>query len=225
MPSLLLQARDWFDVATGVAQMITAFAIVAAVVFAGGMLFALRAAARGVADAVAGAKDEIGPLLRQARGIADDVQAMTQAARLEVERVRGLVEDATGRASAALDAAESRLRRLDALAGAVQDEAEAAVVRTAAAVRGATTTLESLRHEFLDAQGDDDEDDDEDVYEEAFGEGDAHDDATTGRARPDSGLDDPGSDDRLPPGLAESLDGERPRIRHRPHVPHVPHDE
>lgn len=142
---LLLATRDWFDVATGLAQMVTALAIVAVAVFAAGAAWALRSAMRGMARTLEGAQAEVVPLLKQARAIADDVQGMTTAAREEVARVRGLVSETSARAEAALDAVEGRLRRLDALAGLVQDEAEDAVVSLVATARGATATLGIVR--------------------------------------------------------------------------------
>lgn len=142
---LLLVARDWFDVATGLAQMVTALAIVAVAVFAAGAAWALRTAMRGIARTLEGAQAELVPLLKQARAIADDVQGMTGAAREEVARLRGLVGETTARAEAALDAVEGRLRRLDALAGLVQDEAEGAVVSLLATARGASASLGLIR--------------------------------------------------------------------------------
>ncbi|MFN9577221.1 MAG: hypothetical protein ACK6AH_11830 [Gemmatimonadota bacterium] len=194
MLPLLLVDREWFDTATGIAQMITALAIVAAVVFAAGTAWAIRAAARGVAKSLEGAQAELVPLLKQARAIADDVKGMTSAAAGEVTRLRGVVEHATGKAEAALEAAEARLRRLDAMAGIVQDEAEQAVVSVAAAVRGTTAAVRAFR-------GDPAPDDDEDAeLADAF-----DDDVLPGD------VDDAPPDDAPPDDAAE-----RPRVRHRP---------
>jgi uncharacterized protein YoxC len=194
MVPLLLVARDWFEVATGVAQMITALAIVAAAVFAAGTVWAIRAATRGLAKSLEGAQAELVPLLQQARAIADDVKGMTAAASGEVARIRGLVEATTGKAEAALAAAESRLRRLDALAGIVQDEAEQAVVSVASAVRGTSAAVKALRQDLGgDAAADDDAGDDADLDDEDLDDEDVDRDALG-----DDGLSD-----------------EAPRVRHR----------
>lgn len=191
MVPLLLVARDWFDVATGIAQMITALAIVAAVVFAAGTVWAIRAATRGLAKALEGAQAELVPLLQQARSIADDVKGMTSAAAGEVARIRALVEETTGKAESALAAAETRLKRLDALAGIVQDEAEHAVVSVASTVRGTTAAVQALRR---DLAGDDDE---------------APDDEDPDGEDPDDLADD-AVDDHTDDAAAEA-----PRVRHR----------
>lgn len=169
MQPLLLVTRDWFEILTGVAQMVTALAIVAVAVFAAGTAWAIRAATRGLVKSLEGAQGELVPLLKQARAIADDVKGMTDAAAGEVARVRALVEQTTGKAETALAAAESRLRRLDALAGIVQDEAEHAVVSVASAVRGTTSAIGALRTDLLGGT-DDDEDDDLDNLDEADAE-------------------------------------------------------
>lgn len=153
----LAAGRDWFDIATGLAQIVTAMAIVAVAVFAAGTAWAIRAATRGMAKALEGAQGELVPLLQQARRIADDVKEMTTAASGEVARVRALVETTSGKAEAALEAAEARLRRLDALAGIVQDEAERTVVTVASTVRGTTEALASLRSGLLGDLAEDDD--------------------------------------------------------------------
>jgi uncharacterized protein YoxC len=192
MQPLLLVTRDWFEILTGVAQMITALAIVAVAVFAAGTAWAIRGATRGLVKALEGAQGELVPLLKQARAIADDVKGMTDAAAGEVARVRALVEQTTGKAETALAAAESRLRRLDALAGIVQDEAEDAVVSVASAVRGTTSAISALRHDLLgDGAGDDEDDED--------------DDNATSDADADADLDEAVDEETAP----------RPRARHR----------
>lgn len=161
MVPTLAVGRDWFDIAVGLAQIVTALAIVGVAVFAAGTAWAIRQATRGVAKALEGAQGELVPLLQQARSIADDVKGMTTAAAGEVARVRALIEATSGKAEAALEVAETRLRRLDALAGIVQDEAERAVVSVASTVRGTTSALSSLRAGLLgDTSGDDDDTDD-----------------------------------------------------------------
>jgi uncharacterized protein YoxC len=174
----LAAGRDWFDVATGLAQIVTALAIVAVAVFAAGTAWAIRAATRGMAKALEGAQGELVPLLKQARGIADDVKGMTAAAAGEVARVRALVEATTGKAEAALEAAEARLKRLDALAGIIQDEAERTVVTVASTVRGTSAALASLREGLTgmpsrtrdrpDDVDDDADDDADDDFDDAF---------------------------------------------------------
>jgi hypothetical protein len=184
----LLVAHDWFEIATGVAQMITALAIVGVVVFAAGTAWAIRAAARSAAASLQTAQAELVPLLQQARSITADVQAMTGAARGEVERVRALVEQTTGKIEAGLVAAESRLKRLDALAGLVQDETEDAVLTVASTVRGTKATLGALRSVVtgmtrrpLSARAADDHDADE--FDDDADDGEAAEEAPPARPR------------------------------------------
>lgn len=155
MYPLLLVARDWFEVATGIAQMITALAIVGVAFFAVGTVLALRGAIRGLAKALEGAQTELVPLLQQARAIADDVKGMTSAASGEVARIQALVSETTTKAEAAVERVESRLRRLDALAGIVQDETEATVVKVASVVRGTTAAAATLREDLAGPEEDD----------------------------------------------------------------------
>jgi hypothetical protein len=168
-------------------------------VFAAGTAWAIRAATRAIAQGLDTAKGELVPLLQQARGIADDVKAMTTSAREEVERVRALVEETTGKMEAGLEVAEARLRRLDALAGMVQDEAEEAVISVAAAARGTQASMRAVKRDFLGGGW----------LGSLLKRGTGADDG-------DHGDDDDGEDgdghelpDEPPP--------ERPRVRHRHH--------
>jgi uncharacterized protein YoxC len=100
---------------------------------------------------------DINPLMRHASAIADNVDYISTAIRVDVQQVSQTVAAVNQRLQQAADAAENRIKQLNALLDVVQEEAESAFVTTASTIRGVQTGINHAFDEEDWSDGDYDE--------------------------------------------------------------------
>jgi uncharacterized protein YoxC len=94
---------------------------------------------------------DINPIMRHASSITDNVNYITTSLRADVQQVNQTLTTANQRVLEAVRVTERRLQEFNALLGVVQEEAEAAFVSTASAVRGVRTGAERYQAELRTA--------------------------------------------------------------------------
>jgi hypothetical protein len=82
--------------------------------------------------------------MRHASSIADDVNYITTSIRVDVQQVNQTVTAVNRRLLAAVDQAEDRVNDFNALLEVAQEEAEAAFISTASALRGISSGASAL---------------------------------------------------------------------------------
>ena len=100
---------------------------------------------------------DINPLMRHASAIADNVDYITTSIRVDVQQVSQTVAAVNQRLQEAIESAEDRMNRLNALLDVVQEEAESAFVTTASTIRGVQTGINQAFDEEELIDGDYDE--------------------------------------------------------------------
>lgn len=128
-------------VANGVLSILACLLVLALMV---GGVVAWRALGRARAQLAAVQRD-VTPLLATMGRVATNLEAVTSTIRSDVEAIHGTLAHANERAGAAIQTAEYRLRRLDAVVGATQEEVEAALVDVVGAARGLRAGAAALR--------------------------------------------------------------------------------
>ncbi len=127
---------EWVAVSTGVAMILLSLAILGTMLVLLPMAWRLRdleRRARAVLDRLG---TEIAPLAQHATRIADNVDYLTTAVREDVRQLSRTANLVDERVRAAMARAELRLREFDALLRVARDEAEDALLATAATLRG-----------------------------------------------------------------------------------------
>jgi uncharacterized protein YoxC len=100
---------------------------------------------------------DINPLMRHASAIADNVDYISTAIRVDIQQVSQTVAAVNQRLQLAAEAAEDRIKQLNALLDVVQEEAESAFVTTASTIRGVRTGINQAFDEEDWSDGDYDE--------------------------------------------------------------------
>ena len=100
---------------------------------------------------------DINPLMRHASAIADNVDYITTSIRVDIQQVSQTVAAVNQRLQEAIESAEDRMKRLNALLDVVQEEAESAFVTTASTIRGVQTGINQAFDEEELIDGDYDE--------------------------------------------------------------------
>lgn len=89
-------------------------------------------------------QNDIAPVMRHASSIADDVNYITTSIRVDVQHVNQTVSTVNRRLLEAVDKAEDRVNDFNALLAVAQEEAEAAFISTASALRGISSGASAL---------------------------------------------------------------------------------
>lgn len=126
------------DVMADVATIVIALALIAAGI-------AVIYGAVRVRRMMKGVRADLQPAVRNANLLSENLKALSDRVRASVDELSATVSETNGKVRRATEAAEARLRELDALAGVVQGEAEDAFVRAASAVRGVQVGTRALR--------------------------------------------------------------------------------
>jgi uncharacterized protein YoxC len=116
-----------------------------------------RKSYKKVSDMLDKVYGDINPLMRHASAIADNVDYISTAIRVDVQQVSQTVAAVNQRLQQAADAAEDRIKQLNALLDVVQEEAESAFVTTASTIRGVQTGINQAFDEEDWSDGDYDE--------------------------------------------------------------------
>ena len=96
---------------------------------------------------------DINPIMRHAHTIADNVDYISTSVRVDVQQVSQTIATANQKLVASVEAAEDRIKELNALLAVVQEEAEGAFVSTASTLRGVRTGIHHAFEEEEDLDG------------------------------------------------------------------------
>lgn len=96
---------------------------------------------------------DINPLMRHASTVADNMNYITTSVRVDIQQVSQTIALANQKLIESVEAAEDRVKDLNALLAVVQEEAERGFVATASTLRGVRTGLhEAFEKEELDGR-------------------------------------------------------------------------
>jgi uncharacterized protein YoxC len=97
---------------------------------------------------------DINPIMRHASTIADNVNYISTSVRVDIQQVSQTIAMANQKLVASVEAAEDRIKELNALLAVVQEEAEGAFVSTASTIRGVRTGIHEAfaKEEELDGR-------------------------------------------------------------------------
>ena len=93
---------------------------------------------------------DINPIMRHASTIADNVNYISTSVRVDIQQVSQTISMANQKLVASVEAAEDRIKELNALLAVVQEEAEGVFVTTASTIRGVRTGI----HEAFETEED-----------------------------------------------------------------------
>ena len=96
---------------------------------------------------------DINPLMRHASTIADNVNYISTSVRVDIQQVSQTISMANQKLVASVEAADERIKELNALLAVVQEEAEGAFVSTASTLRGVRTGIHEAFEKEEDLDG------------------------------------------------------------------------
>lgn len=96
---------------------------------------------------------DINPIMRHASTIADNANYITTAVRVDIQQVSQTIAMANQKLVASVEAAEDRIKELNALLAVVQEEAEGVFVSTASTIRGVRTGIHEAFEKEEDLDG------------------------------------------------------------------------
>ena len=148
-PSILflLQAADsagtrvvlehtWLDTAAGVAQSLVSILVVVMLIVGVLLLYALKKSIDELSKLIQNAYEPLKTAIAEAREVTGEVRTLAKGLKAPVEKASETITEASERVRAAMDVAEGRLARLDALVDIAQEEAEGVVIGAASLLRG-----------------------------------------------------------------------------------------
>lgn len=97
---------------------------------------------------------DINPIMRHASTIADNVNYISTSVRVDIQQVSQTIAAANQKLVASVEAAEDRIKELNALLAVVQEEAEGVFISTASTLRGVRTGIHEAfeKEEELDGR-------------------------------------------------------------------------
>ena len=113
------------------------------------MLLALRKSVQDLTRLLNSSSGDITAAAHSVRHVAEDVRGITQSVKTDVGAVSDTVRLVNSRVRRGIRRAEARLKRLDALVGVAQEEAEEFVLSSASALRGVRLGAAALKRSFL----------------------------------------------------------------------------
>lgn len=113
------------------------------------VLFALRKSVQDLTRLLNASSGDISAAAHSVRNVAEDVRGITQSVKTDVGAVSDTIRHLNSGVRRAMRRAEGRLRRLDALVGVAQEEAEDFVMSSASALRGVRLGAAALKRSFL----------------------------------------------------------------------------
>jgi uncharacterized protein YoxC len=96
---------------------------------------------------------DINPIMRHASTIADNVNYISTSVRVDVQQVSQTIAMANQKLVASVEAADDRIKELNALLAVVQEEAEGAFISTASTIRGVRTGINQAFEKEEDLDG------------------------------------------------------------------------
>jgi len=128
--------HTWLDTAAGVAQSLVSVLIVVMLVMGVLLLYALKRSIDELGKLIKGAYEPLRLAISEAREVTGEIRAIAAGLKVPAEKAGETLDEASERFRAAMDIAEDRLHRLDALVNIAQEEAEDLVVGAASLVHG-----------------------------------------------------------------------------------------
>ena len=128
--------RGWFDQLAHVASGVLMILLLALVLLAFPAAWYVRHLLKRLTAAVEGLRTDLAPTLERTRGVMVNAEEISATVRRDVARLSETVGHFDGQLREIADIATERVREIDALVGAVQDEVEDIVVTTTSAARG-----------------------------------------------------------------------------------------
>ena len=113
------------------------------------VLLALRKSVQDLTKLLNSSSGDITAAAHSVRHVAEDVRGITQSVKTDVGAVSDTVRLVNSRVRRGIRRAEARLKRLDALVGVAQEEAEEFVLSSASALRGVRLGAAALKRSFL----------------------------------------------------------------------------
>lgn len=120
--------------------------LLGAIVF---VLLAMRKSVQELTRLLHSSYGDISAAAHSVRTVAEDVRGITQSVKTDVGAVSDTVRHVNTGVRRAIRRAEARMRRLDALVGVAQEEAEEFVMSSASALRGVRLGAAALKRSFL----------------------------------------------------------------------------
>ena len=96
---------------------------------------------------------DINPIMRHASTIADNVNYISTSVRVDMQQVSQTIAMANQKLVASVEAADDRIKELNALLAVVQEEAEGAFISTASTIRGVRTGINQAFEKEEDLDG------------------------------------------------------------------------
>lgn len=147
-------ARGWLEATAAGLQIVVSLVVVAMLV---AIFLGLSRLAKGIQELTTLLKashDEISSAVHNVRNVAEHVEDVTRTVRADVAAVSETLQDVNDGARVVIERAGRRLRRLDALVGVAQEEAEEFVLSSASTLRGLRAGATALRRGFMFVRGD-----------------------------------------------------------------------
>ena len=113
------------------------------------VLLALRKSVQDLTKLLNSSSGDITAAAHSVRHVAEDVRGITQSVKTDVGAVSDTVRLVNSRVRRGIRRAEARMKRLDALVGVAQEEAEKFVLSSASALRGVRLGAAALKRSFL----------------------------------------------------------------------------
>lgn len=117
------------------------------------MLLALRKSVQELTKLLHSSYGDISAAAHSVRNVAEDVRGITQNVKTDFGAVSDTIRNVNTNVRRAVRRAEARLKRLDALVGVAQEEAEEFVMSSASALRGVRLGAAALKRSFLYTRG------------------------------------------------------------------------
>lgn len=128
--------RSWLDTFVDIGQSLVSFLVLVMLVMAVGVLWAVKKSIQELTKLIKSVYEPVASAATETRDAARELLQLTKSTRGHVDKFGGTLGAANDRLHAAVAKAEHRFKRMDALVGVVQDEAEHLVVSAASAARG-----------------------------------------------------------------------------------------
>ena len=113
------------------------------------VLLALRKSVQDLTKLLNSSSGDITAAAHSVRHVAEDVRGITQSVKTDVGAVSDTVRLVNSRVRRGIRRAEARMKRLDALVGVAQEEAEEFVLSSASTLRGVRLGAAALKRSFL----------------------------------------------------------------------------
>ena len=140
-----IAVRSWWQSLIDIEQALVPIILIVLLIGIAIAMSKVSAAVQRVTEILKTSSADLSGAAHSVRNVAEDVRGITQAVKGNVESVGDTVSDVNERVRAAVDIAEGRLRRFDALVDVAQEELEDFVVSAASTMRGVRSGASVLR--------------------------------------------------------------------------------